>query len=103
MGVSRPAFPKTLREFQSMFAPEAACQKYLAQCRWADGFICPLCGSQSSHEIVKARRGPCPRCRYQVSLTAGTILHNTKTPLTARFWTAYLMTMDKRDVSALLL
>jgi len=36
-----------------------------------------------------------------VSLTAGTVLHNTKTPLTQWFWAAYLMTTDKRGVSAL--
>jgi transposase-like protein len=36
-------------------------------------------------------------------VTAGTILHNTKTPLTIWFWAAYLMTTDKRGVSALLL
>ncbi len=29
----RPTFPKTLREFQSEFATEEACQKYLAACR----------------------------------------------------------------------
>ena len=96
-------FPRTLREFQSMFATEAACQKYLAECRWPDGFICPRCGNRSSYELVKARRWQCAGCRYQVSLTAGTILHNTKTPLTAWFWAAYLMTTDKRGVSALLL
>jgi transposase-like protein len=36
-------------------------------------------------------------------VTAGTILHNTKTPLTVWFWAAYLMATDKRGVSALLL
>src|SRR5271169_1035115 len=99
----RPPFPKTLREFQSMFPTEAACQKYLAECRWPDGFICPRCGNQSSYQIVKAQRWQCTHCRYQVSLTAGTILHNTKTPLTVWFWAAYLMTTDKRGISALLL
>ena len=103
MGVARPAFPKTLHEFQSMFATEAACQKYLAECRWPHGFVCPRCGNRSSYEIAKPRRWQCTRCRYQVSLTAGTILHNTKTPLTVWFWAAYLMTTDKRGVSALLL
>ena len=39
----------------------------------------------------------------QVSLTSGTVLHNTKTPLTLWLWAAYLMTTDKRGVSALLL
>jgi hypothetical protein len=36
-----------------------------------------------------------------VSLTAGTVLHNTKTPLTTWFWAAYLMVTDKRGASAL--
>src|SRR5216117_3186120 len=99
----RPLFPKTLRGFQSMFATEAACQRYLAACRWPDGFSCPRCGNHSAYEIVKAWRWQCTRCRYQVSVTAGTILHHTKTPLTVWFWAAYLMTTDKRGVSALLL
>jgi transposase-like protein len=38
-----------------------------------------------------------------VSVTAGTILHNSKTPLRVWFWAAYLMTTDKRGLSALLL
>jgi len=38
-----------------------------------------------------------------VSLTSGTVLHRTKIPLTYWFWAAYLMTTDKRGVSALLL
>ena len=36
-------------------------------------------------------------------MTAGTILHNTRTPLTVWFWAAYLMVTDKRGISALLL
>jgi len=53
--------------------------------------------------LVDLRRWQCVGCRHQVSLTAGTILHNTKTSLTVWFWAAYLMTTDKRGVSALLL
>jgi ISXO2-like transposase domain len=71
-----------------------------------------------AYELVKLRRWQCSGCRHQVSLTAGTILYktilyktilyktilyNTKTPLTVWFWAAYLMTTDKRGVSALLL
>lgn len=99
----RPPFPKSLREFQLKFASEEACQQYLAACRWPDGFVCPRCGARRAYELVKLRRWQCTGCRYQVSLTAGTILHNTKTPLTVWFWAAYLMTTDKRGVSALLL
>ena len=99
----RPPFPKTLREFQSKFATEEACQKYLAACRWPDGFICPRCENRRAYELVELRRWQCTGCRHQVSLTAETILHNTKTPLTVWFWAAYLMTTDKRGISALLL
>src|SRR5438105_5634377 len=99
----RPPFPKTLREFQAKFASEESCQEYLATCRWPDGFVCPRCGKRRAYELVKLRRWQCAGCRHQVSLTAGTILHNTKTPLTVWFWAAYLMTTDKRGISALLL
>jgi transposase-like protein len=101
--VARPTFPKTLREFQSQFATEEACQKYLAACRWPDGFMCPRCGHRSAYELMKLRRWQCAGCRHQISVTAQTILHNTKMPLTVWFWAAYLMTTDKRGVSALLL
>jgi transposase-like protein len=101
--VPRPPFPKTLREFQSKFATEDACQEYLAACRWPDGFVCPRCGQRRAYELVQQRRWQCASCRHQVSLTAGTILHNTKIPLTVWFWAAYLMTTDKRGLSALLL
>src|SRR5271167_1479911 len=80
--VPRPPFPKTLREFQSRFANEEACQQYLADCRWPEGFVCPRCGSRRAYELVKFRRWQCTVCRHQVSPTAGTVLHNTKTPLT---------------------
>jgi transposase-like protein len=101
--VPRPPFPKTLRQFQSDFATEESCQQYLAACRWPDGFVCPRCGHGRAYELVKQRRRQCAKCRHQVSLTSETILHRTKTPLTCWFWAAYLMTADKRGVSALLL
>jgi len=92
-----------MRQFQRQFATEEACQRYLAACRWPDGFRCPRCGHERAYTMVKHRRWKCVACRHQVSLTAGTMLHNTKTPLTLWFWAAYLMTTDKRGVSALLL
>lgn len=103
MGVARPPFPTSLRQFQLQFASEEACQQYLAACRWPDGFACSECGHRRAYVMVKQRRWQCAACRHQVSLTSGTILHNTKVPLTLWFWAAYLMTTDKRGVSALLL
>jgi transposase-like protein len=100
--VPRPSFPKTLRQFQSNFATEEACERYLAACRWPEGFVCPQCGDRRAYDLVNQRRWQCSGCRHQVSLTAGTVLHRTKIALTHWFWAAYLMTTDKRGVSALL-
>ena len=99
----RPSFPKTLRQFQSDFSTEEACEKYLAACRWSEGFFCPRCGNRRAYDLVNQRLWQCTGCRHQVSLTAGTVLHRTKIPLTQWFWAAYLMTTDKRGVSALLI
>ena len=101
--MARPSFPKDLREFQRQFATEEACQDYLAACRWPDGFVCLRCGHTRGYRLTAHRRWQCVACRHQVSLTAGTILHNTKTPLTVWCWAAYLMVTDKRGISALLL
>ena len=53
MGMARPPFPHSLREFQRQFASEEACQEYLAACRWPDGFKCPRCGNQRAY-VMKA-------------------------------------------------
>lgn len=99
----RPSFPGSLQEFQAQFATEGACHEYLAKCRWPDGFVCPRCSHHLAYPIRAGQLWQCAACRRQTSVTAGTILHRTRTPLTVWFWAAYLMTTDKRGFSALLL
>ena len=99
----RPPFPQNLREFQLQFASEEGCADYLMASRWPEGFVCPKCRHGSKYALAGRRRWQCAGCRYQVSVTAGTVLHNSKTPLTTWFWAAYLMTTDKRGLSASLL
>ena len=101
--MSRPGFPKSLREFQRRFASEEACQQYLAASRWPDGFQCPRCGHGRAYRLARHQRWRGVAGGSQASLTAGTVLHNTKLPLTVWFWAAYLMTTDTRGISAFLL
>jgi hypothetical protein len=61
-------------EFQRQFATEEACQDYLAACRWLDGYACPRRPHARAYRLTKQQ---CAACRYQVSLTSDTILHNT--------------------------
>ena len=93
----------TLLEFQERFTTEEACAEHLFRLRWPNGFICPRCGS--TRYFVHSRRGlwEClnPNCRYQASLTAGTILHRTRTPLRKWFWAMFLMVRQKNGISAM--
>jgi len=74
----RPDFPQSILEFQSRFSDEQACLDYLFECRWPDGFVCPRCKGRSAWPIVSRRLWQCVGCRYQASLTAGTVLHKLR-------------------------
>ena len=85
-------FPRSLIEFQQRFADEAACAAYLCEARWPGGFVCPACGGVRGWELAtKAWTHECAECGKQTSVTAGTVLHGSKLPLTVWFWAAYLM------------
>jgi predicted RNA-binding Zn-ribbon protein involved in translation (DUF1610 family) len=95
-------FPRSLIEFQQRFGDEAACAQYLAAARWPDGFVCPGCGGGKAWRLeTKAWTYECAHCGRQTSVTAGTIMHHSKLPLTAWFWAAYLMATHSNGISAL--
>lgn len=79
-------------EFMRRFATDEACWDYLVESRWPDGFVCPECGWEGAPYWIATRKlFECRNCRYQVSPTAGTVLHRTRIPLHKWFWSAYLM------------
>jgi transposase-like protein len=95
-------FPGSLPEFQRLFPDEAACTAYLVRARWSDGFICDHCGV--SGEPYRFANRPCVlRCRHcnrDTSLTAGTVMERTHTPLSVWFWAAYLVASQTPGMSA---
>ena len=96
-----PDFPRSLFEFQQHFPDEAACAGYLAGMRWPDGFVCPACGGVRSWELkTKPHTRECAGCRKQTSVTAGTVMHGSKLPLTVWFWAAYLIATHSNGISA---
>src|SRR5437867_11892890 len=97
----KPDFPRTLPEFQARFADEATCRQYLAASRWPDGQRCPRCGLGEALELPGRLLWRCRSCGHDTSVTAGTVLHRTHTPLTQWFWAAYLMTTHTPGMSAL--
>ena len=93
----------TIQEFQSRYATEEQCRAYLYEKRWPAGFECPKCGGKEYFDIKSRNLYQCKSCNHQASVTAGTIMDKTRTPLVKWFWAMYLMTEDKRGSSALAL
>jgi ISXO2-like transposase domain/Transposase zinc-ribbon domain len=95
-------FPRSLIEFQHCFPDEAACAAYLSAARWPHGFVCRTCGKTKAWELqTKPWTYECAGCGKQTSVTAGTIMHHSKLPLTTWFWAAYLMATHSNGISAL--
>ncbi|WP_420805797.1 transposase, partial [Cohnella thermotolerans] len=93
----------TLKRFQEKFHSDDACREHLFQIRWPNGFCCPKCEHDAFYFLESRKLYQCTRCKHQVSVTAGTIMHKSRTPLLTWFWAIFLVAHDKRGVSAVFL
>lgn len=93
-------YPRTYREFVMMFPDNKSCTYFLYKLRWDDGFICPKYGVSSIPWDQTHKRLVCPYCRYQTSVTAGTIFDRTRTPLTIWLEVAWHLITAKNGMSA---
>jgi transposase-like protein len=93
-------FPRTLFELEERFSTNQACLDYLYELRWPDGFVCPRCGHQGGWRLA-CETIQCPACSSQTSVTAGTIFHRTRKPLTMWFRAIWWVTSQKTGASAL--
>ena len=99
--LSYPASPVTFRDFHRMFPDDEACIDYLARWRWPEGFVCPRCDGSRAVRLRTRPLWQCSSCRRQTSVTAGTVLHRTKLPLTTWLYALWLMARRKVSISAL--
>ena len=96
-------FPTSLPEFQRVFPDDTACARYLETIRWPNGFVCPKCGEAAEPYRFPTRSSVvlrCRKCKANTSLTAGTVMQSSHTPLSTWFWGAYLMTTETPGQSA---
>ena len=89
----------TIMDFERAFPDEEACQEYLAQIKWRDGFECPRCLGETFMYISKRKLFECKECHHQTSIIVGTIFENTKKPLRLWFWAIFLLTTTKKAMS----
>ena len=92
-------YPATYQQLLRWFPDDGACLEYLARLRWAEGFRCPACGGDG---FWRTGTGlwMCRACQRRTSVTAGTIFHRTRTPLSTWFAAIWFVTSQKNGVSA---
>jgi transposase-like protein len=81
----------SLESYVARFNSEAACADYLFQIKWPNGFICPRCNHPHYYKTT-TRRLPlyeCAHCPHQASLTVGTVMEGSRTPLQKWFIAIY--------------
>jgi transposase-like protein len=82
-------------------ADDSKCRAYLEALKWPDGVRCPRCPEKTTISRIADRDTfDCDSCRYQFSVTAGTIFNDTHLPLWKWFLAVYLMCESKKGVSA---
>jgi transposase-like protein len=82
------------------FGSEDRCRAYLEALRWSDVITCPRCDSDKISKIMKRNQYDCDACRYQFSVTAGTIFNDSHLPLWKWFLAVYLMCESRKGISA---
>src|SRR5579863_4631599 len=82
------------------FGSEDKCRAYLEALRWPDEIMCPRCQSRKISQIVKRNQFDCDSCRYQFSVTAGTVFNDSHLPLWKWFLCVYLLCEARKGMSA---
>ena len=90
-----------LNEFLEHYGTEEQCFDALYQWRWPDGFRCPHCGHDQYCQLAFRKLLQCDHCRRQTSVTAASEFDATKLPLTMWFHGLYLLTRDRKPISAM--
>jgi transposase-like protein len=94
-------------EIMQKFNTEEHCIKHLENIRWPNGLQCIRCKSERVMTFdAKGKTGKtrhlyeCVDCRYQYSVTTGTIFHDSHMALTKWFLAIYLICSAKKGISA---
>jgi transposase-like protein len=85
-------------EFEQQYGTEEQCLAAWVKVRQDAGMPCPRCGNPKSY--VYDRRVGCTRCDRRWSITAGTVMADTKLPLATWFRAMHLMSSTKPCISA---
>jgi hypothetical protein len=86
-------------QLDELFQNDERCLEFLAELKWADGYVCRKCGNTNHCPGKTPHSRRCTKCKTEESSTSGTIFHNCKFPISKAFYIAYNVCKGKEDVS----
>ena len=92
---------KDLLTLVDQYDDDSKCRELLVSLRWPNGVACTRCGQTDPGLVPDRPQYQCKGCRYQFSVTSGTIMHDSHLPLRKWFVAIYLMCESKKGISAL--
>jgi len=92
--------PVNLTTLVDQYSTDEHCREALMHLRWPDGVRCLKCKSENVAPVSDRKVFVCYSCRYQFSVTVGTIFHDSHLPLTKWFLVTYLITESRKGISA---
>jgi transposase-like protein len=92
--------PVNLMALIEKYSTDKHCREALMHLRFPDGVKCLKCKSENVAPVSDRKVYVCYSCKYQFSVTVGTIFHDSHLPLTKWFLVTYLMTESRKGISA---
>jgi transposase-like protein len=92
--------PVNLMSLVDKYNTDEHCREALKHLRFPGGVKCLKCQSENVAPVHERKVYVCYSCRYQFSVTVGTIFHDSHLPLTKWFFVTYLMTESRKGISA---
>jgi hypothetical protein len=86
-------------EFCKVFPDEMACMRYLEDFKWDNGYSCKKCGNENYSQTDKKFSRKCTKCDSIESVTAYTLFHAIKFPLTKAFYLVYITAVAKNKIT----
>jgi predicted nucleic-acid-binding Zn-ribbon protein len=92
--------PVDFEEFSKIYPDKESCFKFLADLKWSQGYACRKCGHDHffNGHLLYSRR--CAKCGYEESVTANTILQNTRIDINKAFYMIFLVYSTKGKISS---
>lgn len=87
-------------EFSAMYPDDDSCLKFLARIKWRDEHHCSKCSHANFGEGRTPYSRRCSRCGYDESVTAYTLLQNTRLPINKAFYMIFLLYSSKGNISS---